>query len=63
MAEISQGKQLNVASHKLRREEMQIKSLNFTRSKQVAKERDSANELILKSITRAKAGVPDRKTL
>ena len=64
MCQIHQGQEdLNVASHKIKRKDMQMKSLNFVRQKQLAVATDMNNDKILRSIQEAKTGVPNKESL
>ena len=44
MVKIQQGKELNVASHRLKSEDLELRSLNFVRNKQIAQATDKENE-------------------
>ena len=63
MYKIHQGKELNVASHRLRSEDLELRSLNFARNKQVAMTTDKQNEQILNRIQNAKTGIPSNQSL
>lgn len=63
MSNIEKGKELQVASHRLRLEDCQIKSLNYDRAKQVAQATDRENQNILKSIQTVKTGIPGLESL
>ena len=52
-----------MASHKMKTEDIELKSLNYVRKRQIAEATDKANDLVLTKITKATSGIPSTHDL